>query len=164
MAFLRKWQVPHPMETIEVEHSREIWSKTTAWAGANATWARHEKSERSHGECGMGTIRVIHVFHAPLISRYHRRLKDIIGLLLEQNKTITTCNIRIKDNHYEFAAMRKPCTAIPEYASKVMRSATSAWKQDIKKPFGSFCDLTQRNTLVTYEKHVIKLLKSFNTL
>ena len=33
MAFLRKWQVPHPMETIKVEHSREIWSKTTAWAG-----------------------------------------------------------------------------------------------------------------------------------
>ena len=32
MAFLRKWQVPHPMETIEVEPSREIWSKTTAWA------------------------------------------------------------------------------------------------------------------------------------
>ena len=30
---LRKQQVPHPMETIKVEHSREIWSKTTAWAG-----------------------------------------------------------------------------------------------------------------------------------
>ena len=29
---LRKWQVPHPMETIKMEHSREIWSKTTAWA------------------------------------------------------------------------------------------------------------------------------------
>ena len=29
---LRKQQVPHPMETIKVEHSREIWSKTTAWA------------------------------------------------------------------------------------------------------------------------------------
>ena len=53
------------------------------------------------------------------------RLKDIIELLLEQNKTITTCNIRIKDNHYKFAAMRKPCTAIPVYASKVMHSATS---------------------------------------
>ena len=90
------------------------------------------------------------------------RLKDIIELLLGQNKAITTSNIRIKDNHYEFAAMRKPCMAIPAYASKVMCSATSVWKQDIKKPFGSFCDLTQRNTLVTYEKHVIKLLKSFN--
>ena len=32
MAILRKWQVPHPMVTIKVEHSREIWSKTTAWA------------------------------------------------------------------------------------------------------------------------------------
>ena len=30
---LRKQQVPHPMETIKMEHSREIWSKTTAWAG-----------------------------------------------------------------------------------------------------------------------------------
>ena len=29
---LRKQQVPHPMETIKVEHSREIQSKTTAWA------------------------------------------------------------------------------------------------------------------------------------
>ena len=29
---LRKQQVPHPMETIKVQHSREIWSKTTAWA------------------------------------------------------------------------------------------------------------------------------------
>ena len=34
MAILRKWQVPHPMETIKLEHSREIWSKTTAWAGS----------------------------------------------------------------------------------------------------------------------------------
>ena len=92
------------------------------------------------------------------------RLKDIIELLLEQNKTITTFNIIIKDNHYDFVAMRKPCMGIPAYASKVMRSATSMWKQDINKPFGSFCDLTQWNTLVTYEKHVIKLLKSFNTL
>ena len=35
---LKKWQVPHPMETIEVEHSREIWSKTTAWAAI--VWTR----------------------------------------------------------------------------------------------------------------------------
>ena len=92
------------------------------------------------------------------------RLKDILELLLEQNKTITTCNIWIKDDHYKFAAMRKPCTAIPAYASKMMRSATSTWKQDIKKPLGSFCDLMQQNTLITYEKHVIILLKSFNML
>ena len=88
----------------------------------------------------------------------------ILELLLERNKTITTCNIQIKDDHYEFAAMRKPCTTIPTYTSKVMCSATSTWKQDIKKPLGSFSDLTQQNTLVTYEKHVIILLKSFNML
>ena len=69
-----------------------------------------------------------------------------------------------KRQSLEFAAMRKPCMAIPVYASKVMRSATSTWKQDIKKPLGSFYDLMQWNTLVTYKKHVIILLKSFNTL
>ena len=98
---------------------------------------------------------------------YHittERPMDILGLLLGRKKTITTCNIWIKDHHYKFAAMRKPCTAIPAYTSKVMRSATSAWKQDIKKPLGSFCNLTQWNTPVTYEKHVITLLKSINVL
>ena len=96
---------------------------------------------------------------------YHvtmERPKDILWLLLERNKTITTCNIWIKDDHYEFAAMRKPYMAISAYTSKVMCSATGAWKQDIKKPLGSFCDLTQWNTLVTNEMHVIILLKNFN--
>ena len=37
-------------------------------------------------------------------------------------------------------------------------------RQDIKKTIGFFCDLTQQNTLVTYEMHVIILLKSFNML
>ena len=45
-AFFRKWQVPHPMETIEVEHSREIWSKTTAWAGNGAYVKTSAKSTK----------------------------------------------------------------------------------------------------------------------
>ena len=64
----------------------------------------------------------------------------------------------------ELAARRKPCTAIPAYASKVMHSATSMLKQDIKETVGSFCDLMQQNTLITHETHVIKLLASFNML
>ena len=60
--------------------------------------------------------------------------------------------------------MRRPCMAIPMNASKVMRSATNAWKQEIKKTVSSFCDLMQQNTLITHEIHVIMLLKSFNML
>ena len=60
--------------------------------------------------------------------------------------------------------MGKPCMAIPVYTSKLMHSATSALKQEIKKTVGSFCDLTQQNTPVTHETQVIKLLKSFNML
>ena len=42
--------------------------------------------------------------------------------------------------------MRKPCTAIPTYTSKVICSPTSMQKQEIKKIVGSFCDLMQWNT------------------
>ena len=45
-----------------------------------------------------------------------------------------------------------------------MHSATSVWKQDIKKTIGSFSGLTQQNTLITHKMHVIKLLKGFNML
>ena len=48
------------------------------------------------------------------------------------------------------------------YASKVMHLATSVWNQI--KMVGSFCDLTQWNTLVTHEAHVIKIIKSFDML
>ena len=61
--------------------------------------ARHEKSERPHGECGVGTSCVTMSF---MHLWYHVTLgkpKDILWLLLEWNKTITTCNIQIKDNH-----------------------------------------------------------------
>ena len=66
---------------------------------ANMMWAKHKKSEQLWGECGVGTSRVIMSLMHLWYDVTTGRPEDIIWILLERNKAITTCNIWIKDNY-----------------------------------------------------------------
>ena len=58
-----------------------------------------QKSEQSCGECGVGTSHVTIPFMHLWYHVTMGRPKDILWVLLERNKTITTFNIWIKDNY-----------------------------------------------------------------